>query len=262
MSGRRARIVSWLVVAAVLLFLFAPVALVVLFSFNAGGTTGPPFEGVTLRWYGEVLRDPEYVQGIRNSAIVAAATVVATTILGTLAALGLKRISSRFAAVVGALLAVPLIVPWLFMGLALLVFFSRTQVELSQLTVIVGHVVVTLPVVTLIIAARLARIDPAITEAARDLGASGPRAFRSVLLPQLAPALIGAALLALAMSIDELVITLFVNGGAYTVPVVIYGNLRTGLDASINAIASMLILLTFVLTILAGRLASTRAIVR
>jgi spermidine/putrescine transport system permease protein len=259
---RRARVVSWIAVIAILAFLFAPVVLVVLFSFNESASTAPPFTGFTLRWYGDVIDDAAYVQAIKNTAVVAALTVAITTVVGTLGALALVRVSPRVATAVSALLAVPLIVPWLFTGLALLVFFTRIHVELSMATVVAGHVVVTAPIAALIVTARLARLDPAVNEAARDLGANAWQAFRRVLLPQIAPAIIGSALLVTATSADEFIITLFVNGGYQTVPLVIFTSLRTGLGPEINAIASMMLAFTLVLTVIASRFVSVKDVTR
>jgi spermidine/putrescine transport system permease protein len=255
---RRARILSWVLVVSVLAFLFAPVVLVVLFSFNASPSTAPPFTGFSLRWYRDVLGDPVYTDAIRHSATVAALTVAITSVVGTLGALALTRVSPRVVGAVNVLLAVPLIVPWLFMGLALLVFFTKVNIQLSMETVVAGHVVVTAPITTLIVTARLARLDPAINEAARDLGASALQAFRRVLLPQILPAIIGSALLVLATSADEFIITLFINGGYQTVPVVIYTSVRTGLGPGINAIASMMLALTLTLALIASRFVSVR----
>jgi spermidine/putrescine transport system permease protein len=258
MTSRRARIVSWTFVAAVLGFLFAPVVLVVLFSFNSANSTSPPFTGFTFHWYRVLFDNPAYTQAIEHSATVAAITVAVASVVGTLGALALTRVSPRIAAAVSVLLAIPLIVPWLFMGLALLVFFTRTHVQLSLTTVVAGHVVVTAPITTLIVAARLTRLDPSVNEAARDLGAGPVQAFVRVLLPQIAPAIIGSALLVLATSADEFIITLFVNGGYQTVPLVIYTSLRTGVGPYINALASLMLGITLMLALVASRFVSVR----
>jgi ABC-type spermidine/putrescine transport system permease subunit II len=257
------RSLPWAVVTgAILVFLFAPVALVLLFSFNSGATVSPPFEGFSLKWYTSLFSREDYRTGMEHSAAVAAFTVAISTTLGTLAALGLQRVGRRLRAAVGALMVLPLIIPWLFTGIALLVFFSRAGIELSMLTIVIGHVVVTVPLVTLIVSARLARLDPSVLEAARDLGASGAQAFRKTTLPQIAPALIGSAFLVAASSIDEFVITLFINGGVQTVPIVIYSSLRTGIGPEVNAVASLMIVITFTLTLIASRFVATNDLAR
>lgn len=260
--SRRSRTVSWALVGLVLAFLFAPVILVVLFSFNSTPNTSLPFEGFSLHWYSTVFGEETFIVAIEHSAEAAALTVAVDVIVGTLAAIGLTRVAPRLTAALTGLFLVPLVIPLLFIGIALLTFFSRLQIELSMATIVVGHVVVTLPIVILIVASRLERLDPTVMEAARDLGASAPQTFRRILLPQVAPALVGAALLALATSLDEFVITLFTNGGVQTVPIVIYGSLRRGLNPSVNAIASLMLLMTMTLTVLAGRFVSVRELTR
>jgi spermidine/putrescine transport system permease protein len=250
---RLARSVSWAIVGGVVLFLFAPVVLVVLFSFNSAPSTSFPLKGLSTRWYDNVFSNQLYSDAFEHTLVVAGLVVVVTCAVGLLTAMALTRLPPRLVAGFNMLLAVPIVIPWLFTGIALLSFFSRTHIHLSMLTVLIGHVVVTLPIVTVILSGRLARLDRAVIEAARDLGATSWQAFCKILLPQIAPTIVGAGLLAMAISVDAFIITLFVNGGYQTVPVVIFSSLRFGLDPSVNAIASLLILMTFGLTVLAGR---------
>jgi spermidine/putrescine transport system permease protein len=149
-------------------------------------------------------------------------------------------------------------VPGLILGVALLVFFSKIEMRLSMTTVVIGHVLVTLPLMILILSARMERLDPALIEAARDLGAGSWTAFRRILLPMIAPALIAGGLLVIAFSLDEFIITLFTNGGTTTVPVLIFALLRRGLDPSVNAIATLLLLGTTILGVIAARIVSRR----
>jgi ABC-type spermidine/putrescine transport system permease subunit II len=259
---RSARIVAWAVASAILVFLFAPVVLVVLFSFNAGTSTSPPLEGLSLRWYDQLLSDAEFLSAMYNSAVVAIATVVFVLVVGTAAAFAVNRRPGRFTSAVSTLIVTPLVVPGLFLGVALLSFITRVGIEASLVTVFIGHALVTLPIVYLVLSARLSGIDRAVIEAARDLGASASQAFMKVMLPALAPALIGAALLVAAWSFDEFIITLFTNGGDTTVPVLIYSRLRRGLDPSTNAIASIVVVITVVAAAIAGRLISSKDLVR
>jgi spermidine/putrescine transport system permease protein len=263
MKARRgARIGAWLLVSLILLFLFAPVSLVVLFSFNGGTSTGPPFQGFSLRWYDKLLSDQEFLDALYNSVVVAGVTVAFVVVVGTAAAFALAHRPSRLTSALSALVVTPIIVPGLFLGVALLSFITRLGFEPSIATVFVGHALVTLPIVFLVLSARLARLDLAMVEAARDLGASATQAFVKVILPAIAPALVGAALLVLAWSFDEFIITLFTNGGDTTVPVLIFSRLRQGLDPSINAIASIVVATTIVAAAIAGRLISGKDIVR
>jgi ABC-type spermidine/putrescine transport system permease subunit II len=252
--GGIARIVPWAVTSMILVFLFAPVVLVVLFSFNAGTSTSPPLEGLSLRWYAQLLSDEEFLHAMYNSAIVAMATVVFVVIAGTASAFALSRRPGRLTSAASTLIIMPLIVPGLFLGVALLAFITRVGIEASLVTVFIGHALVTLPLVFLVLSARLAGLERASIEASRDLGASAPQAFMKVMLPALAPALVGAALLVAAWSLDEFIITLFTNGGDTTVPVLIYSRLRLGSDPSINAIASIVVAVTTAAAATAGRL--------
>jgi spermidine/putrescine transport system permease protein len=256
------RIIAWMIAGAILVFLFAPVILVVLFSFNSGTGTTFPIEGLSTRWYRQALDDPEVTDALINSAKVGVATVLLSSTVGTAAAFALSRRASRVFGAVGTLMLTPLIIPGLFIGIALLATFSKANVQLGLSTILVGHVLVTMPFVVIIVGARLARLDRAMMEAARDLGAGPVTAFRKVMLPVIAPALLGASLLALAWSADEFIITLFTNGGDSTAPVLIYTRLRQGLDPSVNAIASMILGTTIIATLIAGRFISTKDMMR
>ncbi len=262
MNRQRGDVVWWAVVAATLVFLFAPVVVVLLFSFNAATTTSLPFAGFSLRWYRVALGDAQFVAALLNSVKVALAVAAFTAVAGTSAAFALSRRRSRWLDLFSAFVTAPLILPTLFLGVALLSFFSQIGLRLSLLTVTIGHALVTLPFVVLIVNARLARMDRSFEEAARDLGATGFQSFRLVVLPQVLPALLGAVLIAVAWSFDELVITFFTSGGDATLPVMIWGMLRRGIDPSVNAIASVILVTTITCTLLAGRFIGGREIVR
>jgi spermidine/putrescine transport system permease protein len=257
MSASRA---PWLVLTVVvLLFLFVPAILVVLFAFNSTNSTAT-FGGFSTKWFAEVFDSPEYTEALWNSAKAALFTAVIDVVAGTAAALALTRLSPRWARVLSGVYLFPLMIPGLILGVALLVFFSKLDVPLTMFTVVVGHVLVTLPLMILIVAARVARLDTSVLEAGRDLGASGWTTFRRILLPMIAPALIAGSLLVVAWSLDEFIITLFTNGGTVTVPILIFALLRRGLDPSVNAIATLLLVVTTLLGVLAARIVSTRGV--
>jgi spermidine/putrescine transport system permease protein len=156
----------------------------------------------------------------------------------------------------------PLILPGLFLGVALLSFFTEIGMQTSLTTVIIGHALVTLPFVVLIVNARLMNLDQSIAEAARDLGATPFQAYRKIIFPLVRPAIFGAILLAVAWSFDEFIITFFTIGGQSTLPILIWGLLRQGIDPSVNAIASIILGTTIVATLLAGWLISGRELAR
>jgi spermidine/putrescine transport system permease protein len=229
------------------LFLFVPLGVVVLFSFNAGGSLTFPFAGFSMRWYREIVDSPAFRDAVVNSAIVASVVAIVTLGFGTLAAYGLTRASSRFRAPVAVLLFLPLTLPGLFLGLSLLVMFARVEIDLSLRTVIIAHLVYVLPYYLLISVAALQRIDPAVEEAGADLGANGWLVFRRVTLPQVWPVLVAAACLAFALSFDEFIITFFVIGPESTLPLFIFSTLRRTVDPSVNAISSLLLAITLAL---------------
>ena len=236
-----------------LVFLWAPLGLVVLFSFHSSGSLTFPCEGFSLRWYKEVFSSAEVRAAARNSLVVATSTAVSTLVLGTLAAYGLTRSRSRARTPLALLFFLPFTLPGLFIGVALLVAFSRLQLTLSLVTVTIAHLVYVFPFFFLIARAALERLDPALEETAADLGAGRFAVFRRVTLPQVWPVVVGAACLAFALSFDEFVITFFVIGPDSTLPMFIWSSLRRTIDPSINAISSLLLLLTtllFVVTFL------------
>lgn len=245
-SRRRAPFASAITVAS-LLFLFVPLGVVVLFSFNAGGSLTFPFAGFSMRWYREIVDSPAFRDAVVNSAIVASVVAIVTLGFGTLAAYGLTRASSRFRAPVAVLLFLPLTLPGLFLGLSLLVMFARVEIDLSLRTVMIAHLVYVLPYYLLISVAALQRLDPALEEAGADLGANGWLVFRRVTLPQVWPVLVAAACLAFALSFDEFIITFFVIGPESTLPLFIFSTLRRTVDPSVNAISSLLLAITLAL---------------
>jgi spermidine/putrescine transport system permease protein len=234
-----------------LIFLWAPLLLVALFSFHSTGSLTFPFEGFSTRWYDEVFSNEVIRTAAENSLVVATSTALITALLGTLAAYGLTRTSSRLRGPLSLLFFLPITLPGLFIGIALLVSFSRVEWSLSLVTVTIAHLVYVFPFFFLVARAALERLDPALEETAADLGAGRWTVFRRVTLPQVWPVLVGAACLAFALSFDEFVITFFVIGPDSTLPLYIWSGLRRTIDPSINAISTLLLgftMLLFVVT--------------
>jgi spermidine/putrescine transport system permease protein len=226
------------------LFLWGPLLVVVLFSLHSTAALSFPFHGFSLRWYEEIFSSAEVRSAAENSLIVATVTAATTLVLGTLAAYGLTRTSSRARGPLALLFFLPITLPGLFIGTALLVAFARVEVTLSLATVAAAHLVYVFPFFFLIARAALDRLDPALEEAAADLGAGRWLVFRRVTLPQVWPVLVGAACLAFALSFDEFIITFFVIGPDSTLPMFIWSTLRRTIDPSINAISTLLLLFT------------------
>ena len=235
--------VSGLFVYTILVFafLFAPIALVVLFSFNKTAALTFPFHGFSLRWYRAVLNSPLYRDAIVASLRVAVITVVVVVVVGTLAGIGVTRYDFRGRGIVRLFLLFPGALPGLFVGIALLSFFVQTKVTLSLWTVTVGHFVYVLPYFFLVVTSRLQRFDYVLEEAARDLGAGPWATLRRVTLPLIAPSLIAGALVVFSLSWDEVFITFFTIGAQNTLPLVIYSTVKQSVDPSVNAISTLLL---------------------
>jgi ABC-type spermidine/putrescine transport system permease subunit II len=241
-SRRRA---PGLYLAVALAFLYLPIAVVVLFSFNSGSTLNLPIKGFSLRWYEAVLTDATYTSALRNSLIVAVVCAIVTTVLGTLAAFGLTQVRPRLRSWLAVLFFAPITLPGLFLGLSLLAWFAKLDIELSLWTVAAAHAVYTFPYFLLVAQSVLDRIDPQYDELAADLGASSLLRFTKVTLPMTWPVLVAGGMLSFVLSFDEFFITFFVIGPQSTVPLVIYSAMRRAIDPSINAFATLLLLVTF-----------------
>lgn len=253
MRGRRCagrtllQVHSWLV----FVFLYAPIVILIAFSFNRGRQTAV-WEGFTLDWYVRLAGNELILGAVQNSLIVAAAATLAATVVGTLTALALDRYLFRGRELTRGLLYLPIIIPEIVIGVALLTFFGAVQWRLSIWTVIVAHIAFSIPFVSIIVRARLAGIDRTQEEAAMDLGAGPLETFRRVTLPQIRPGILAGALLAFTLSIDDYVITSFVAGvGATTLPLQIYSMLKVGVTPEVNAVSALVLALTLVLIALA-----------
>ena len=233
--------------ALVLLFLFAPLFLVVLFSFNSSEISIFPIRGFTFAWYKQLAANTAFHSALVNSFIVAAATVILATALGIAAATGVHRYAPRWRTTLRSGASLPMMVPHLILGIALLSFYNLVQADLSLTTVILGHTVVAFPYVFLIISARFIGFDQSLEEAARDLGASTLTIFLEITLPLLAPAILTSALISFTLSFDEVVVTFFTTGTENTLPMIIWSMLRFGITPEINAIATLTIIVSCVM---------------
>ncbi len=233
-------------------YLLAPLLLVVLFSFNTSALTSLPLTGFTFDWYRKLVAIDYFWPALQNSLIVALFVGVLSVVTGTLAALALARMAPGRAQRITALLSLPMMIPALIIGISLLTFFVRfLGFKLGLAAVILGQLVIVQPFVIAIVYARLQTFDWAIVDSARDLGASPLRAFLTITLPVIQPTIVGAALIALAISLDDFVITFFTIGSGNTLPTMVWGLVRTSLDPTINALATLLLLFSIGSTALA-----------
>jgi spermidine/putrescine transport system permease protein len=210
----------------VVVFLYAPIAILLVFSFNKSVLPTFPLTGFTFDWYHQFLHDPELRGALETSAIVAALSSLGAVFLGTLSSIALTR--RRFAgkAAVSALLLSPLVIPYVVFGISLLLLFHTLGVSRSILTVVIGHIVISVPYTILVLVPRLEQIDVSLEEASYDLGAGRLRTFRSIVLPLIMPAIVSAFLIALTISFDEYAVASFVVGTRITFPIYLYAALR------------------------------------
>ena len=224
-------------------FLYVPVLLLAFFSFNKSPAGNLPFTGFTLHWYADLFRDYLVIDAFKNSLLVAAFTSLLATAIGSAAAFALVRAHVRFTEFLRVFFVLPMMIPGLLIGIALLVFFSSTlNLPLSLATVTIGHVVMTVPFVVLVVASRLVDFDRRLEWAAADLGASPVATFRYVTLPLIAPGILAGALFAFTLSLDEFVITLFTIGPQTTLPLYVFSQVKFGVTPKINALATLLLI--------------------
>lgn len=226
---------------AFFLFMFAPLAVVVLFSFNAERSL-QNFGGFSLQWY-EAFFDNESLRGSLVASLeIAAATMVAATTLGTLLAFGLVRARRRWAGSANVLMLIPLVTPEIVAGVSALLLFTQLGVRLSLLTIAIAHITFSISYVTVVVRARLSSLNPEIEQAAMDLGATRWQTFRLVVLPALWPAVLAAGLLVFALSFDDFVLSFFTTGESpQPLPVRIWSAIRFGVTPTINAIGTLML---------------------
>jgi spermidine/putrescine transport system permease protein len=235
--------------AIVFAFIYLPIGVLILYSFNRGGVGGFPPRDLTLDWYSQLFSDSAIWDSVLNSLIVAAGSVALSLSLGLLAALALDRATFPGKALFRRLVLLPLILPGIITGLSLLVFVRFAEVQLSLWTVFLGHGTALISVATTEIFAGLQKIDRAQEEASLDLGATPWQTFWRVTLPNLKLSLIAAALLIFTLSMDEIAVTFFLIGRETTLPLEIWARLRRGITPEINAISTLIFAISVVLIV-------------
>lgn len=241
-------------VGAVLVFLYLPIAVMIAMAFNESPHYELPMRVSTI-WFEQLAGNEKLLTAGRNSVLLAIANTVIATTLGTMAALGLARYSFRGRTLMRLLLFPPIAIPWLITGTAMLVLFFWTGIGRGLHAMLLGHVALSLPYVVIVVGARLASFGHELEEAAASLGATPGQVFRRVTLPAIAPGVVAAALFAFAVSFDQFVISYFLaTPGFSTLPVEIYSAIRKGFTPEINAISTIVILVSMALLLLFARL--------
>lgn len=241
---------SGLYLGIIFFLMYLPVAVVILFSFNESKLP-VRFTGFSLKWYQELFRDSAMLEALGNSLILGVLSCLVAAVIGTLGAVGLSRIHWKTKGAMEYLSILPLMIPEIILGMVLMAFFYLLNIPFGMLTLLLGHTVFCVPYILMEVKARLAGMDPSLEEAARDLGAGSFRAFRDITLPLIMPAVVSGSLLAFAMSMDDVVISIFVNGPRIsTLPVKVYTQLKTGVTPEINALCTLMLAATVLILLI------------
>ena len=226
-------------------YIYLPILILVIFSFNTQ-KLNVRWEGFTLDWYGVLFRDANVLEALRNSLVVATISTLVATVIGTMAALALQRYSFRGRGASESLLYIPVIIPEVVMGIALLAFFAQMNIRLGLTTITLAHIAFSIPFVTLVVRARLHGFDKSIEEAAMDLGANEFTTFWRITLPTIMPGVLSGAMLAFTLSLDDYVITYFTAGpGSTTLPLRVFSMVRFAVTPEVNALSTLWVLTVF-----------------
>ena len=228
---------------------YIPILLTVVYSFNASKLSSV-WEGFSLKWYVELFRDRDIKEALVNSLILAVLSCLLAVFIGTAGALGMRKQKRKANDVISYLSMLPIMIPEIILGMVFLSVFSLMGLPFGMVTLVIAHTTFCVPYIFSMVRARLVGMDKSLEEAALDLGASPARVFRDVTLPQIMPAILSGVMLAFAMSFDDVVISIFVTGPTVnTLPVKIYTKIKTGVTPEINALATMMLLVTVLLLV-------------
>lgn len=236
------------------LFLYAPIFMLIIFSFN-DSKVNAVWTGFTFKWYLQLFANKGVLEATENSLAIALVSTLASTMLGTVTAVAMYKFKFKGKGALDALLYIPIVIPEIVLGIAMLALFSILQVNLGMATLIIAHITFCLPFVILVVRARMQGFDPSLEEAAMDLGANAWKTFLHVTLPIILPGIVAGALLALTLSLDDVIISFFVAGPANTtLPIKVFSMVRTGVSPEINALSTLLLLVVLPLAVIAERI--------
>lgn len=235
-----------LFILLVFLFLYVPIFMVVVFSFNTS-EMNIVWEGFTVQWYGSFFLNRTLMESLWLSLYIAVISTAIATVVGTLGAIGLSRFEFRGKNLIDQLLYIPVVIPEVVLGVALLCIFSAIKMELGVLTIILSHVTFCIPFVVMNVRARIAGFDKSMEEAAQDLGANGIQTFFRVTLPMIMPGVTSGALLSFSLSLDDVIISFFVTGpGSTTLPLKIFSMVKTGVTPEVNALSTIIMFVVII----------------
>ncbi len=249
----------------VYLLLYVPIAVLILFSFNSGDSTSV-FEGLSFRWYGALFEKPELFEALKNSLVLALCSGVLSTVIGTLAAVGLSKLRNRFAkTAIRSVTDIPMMNPEIVTGISLMLLFvfistkvfGSTEVNMGFFTLLIAHTTFNLPYVLLSVAPKIRQMDKFLPEAAQDLGCTPLKSFFKVELPNIMPGVVSGFIMAFTLSLDDFVISLFNGGDVYkTLPVLIYNYTKKPVKPDIYALFTLLVIVILLLLILSNVVAA------
>lgn len=243
---RNNKILDNIIIGIVLVFLFLPIFVLILFSFNTS-QLNITFEGFTLKWYGELFKNTTLLLALKNTLIVAIVSTVVSTVIGTISAYGLYKYDFPLKKLVNKLLYIPVVIPEIVLGISLLAIYTVFKLELGMMTLILAHISFSIPFVIINVRNVLEQMDGNLILAANDLGASKLKTFLYITIPSLMPGILSGAELAFTLSLDDVVISYFTAGpGSNTLPLQIYSIIKTGVTPDVNALITLMLLVIFI----------------
>lgn len=251
------KFINNLFVILVFAFLYLPIIVLIIYSFNTS-SMNIIFEGFTFDWYKTLFHNRDLLEAFRNTLIVAVISTVISTILGTISAYGLFKYNFKFKNIINGLIYIPIVIPEIVLGISLLSVYTLMKLDLGLFSIILSHIAFSVPFVIVSVRTTLTSEIAVYEEAAEDLGASNYQVFKNIILPTIAPGIISGATLAFTLSLDDVVISYFTSGpGSNTLPLYIYSMIKTGITPDVNALSTIMVLVTFILlisiTIVQGR---------
>ncbi len=244
---RRLSLWLWLVSGFLYAFMYAPIVVVIVFSFNSA-RHGGPWRGFTTQWYAKLLDSPDKIDATKNTIVLAIISTIIATVLGTMLGYGLSRYRFPGKRLFSWLMYIPVVIPDIVMAVAMLSFYALVRewlglFELGMTTMVIAHITFQIPFVAIVVRSRMVGMDPAIEEAAHDLGASTWQTFWNVTFPLMVPGVLAGAMLAVTLSLDDFVVSFFTTGpGATTLPILIYSSVKRGITPDINALSTLIVL--------------------
>ena len=234
----------------IFVLMYLPIAVVIVFSFNESKFP-VRFTGFSLKCYQELFSDSAMIEALGNSLFLGVVSCFVSAVIGTLGAVGLSRIHWKTKGILEYISILPLMIPEIILGMVLMAFFYMMNLPFGMLTLLIGHTVFCVPYILMEVKARLAGMDPSLEEAARDLGAGPFRAFWDIILPLIMPAVMSGSLLAFAMSMDDVVISIFINGPRLsTLPIKVYTQIKTGVTPEVNALCTIMLAVTLLILLI------------